>query len=89
MREVDAIKLAAWKALRRAMRRGTKTYAADQDKGPQATTIAVSSDEVDGDGEDEAGDGKDESDVDDDGDDDGDDGDDDDEVEEEEDDDDG
>ncbi|HEY0990494.1 MAG TPA: hypothetical protein VGD80_25750 [Kofleriaceae bacterium] len=60
--EDDAIKLAAWKALRRIARGTAKTYAEGQDKGPRGTGAAGGG----------AGGGDDES-VDDDGDD-GDDG---------------
>jgi len=39
--EADAVKLAAWKALKRLMRTAAKTYAEGQDKGPGGTRPAV------------------------------------------------
>jgi HEAT repeat protein len=66
----DAIKLAAWKALRRLQRRVAKIYAEGQDKGPQGSAIVdstahdddvgdneqVSDDEDSDDGDDDNGD---------------------------------
>ncbi|HST40374.1 MAG TPA: hypothetical protein VLK58_12745, partial [Conexibacter sp.] len=95
--EDDAVKLAAWKALRRIARQTARTYAEGQDKGPSGTGGSSGSDDDhagdDAAGEDDAGDDDDASD-DDEGDDDagdddaGDDDDDDDDDDEEEDDDD-
>jgi ParB family chromosome partitioning protein len=86
--EDAAIKLAAWKALRRIARRGAKTYAEGQDKGPRGAVGAAGegaededSDEIDEDLDDDDDDGDDGDDDDDDEDvsdedeDDGDDGD--------------
>ncbi|HEY1813078.1 MAG TPA: hypothetical protein VGG74_12095 [Kofleriaceae bacterium] len=72
--ESDAIRLAAWKALRRATR-PAKTYADDQDRGNEpAASISRSSDDEeqgeDEDGDDDDGDNDDDDDDDDDGDDD-------------------
>jgi hypothetical protein len=100
-KEEDAIKLAAWKALRRIARRTARTYAEGQDKGPRGTGTGaggVSEEDEEG-GEDEDG-GEDdddggeddddgEDDESDDGDDDGDDDDDDDDEVSDDDDDDG
>ncbi len=84
--EPDAVKLAAWKALKRLLRADGKTYAEGQDKGGDAGSGAGASD-----GDSEDGDAAEASDDSDDGDDDGDDsdGDDDDDDEDEDDSDDG
>jgi ParB family chromosome partitioning protein len=57
--ETDAVRLAAWKALRRIQRRGRKTYAEGQDKGPSSASLggtAAGTDDEDEDGDDVAGD---------------------------------
>jgi ParB family chromosome partitioning protein len=48
-KEDDAIKLAAWKALKRIARKPGKTYAEGQDKGPGAAAGASSDDDADDD----------------------------------------
>jgi hypothetical protein len=70
--EPDAIKLAAWKALRRLQRRVARTYAEGQDKGPQGSTIvggSTADDDDESDGDDDESDSDAEDSNDDDGDD--------------------
>jgi hypothetical protein len=64
--EADAVRLAAWKALRRIRRSGRKTYAEGQDKGPSAASLGGSAaggdddEDEDSDDEDEDSDDEDE-----------------------------